>query len=109
MTRPTLVPMNCMAHKHDMGISPGARKEIKRITDIWSRCRSENAASGPWLFGRFSVADVMFTPVASRFQTYGVELGPSANEYRNIVLSHPDVERWYADSRQETEVLDICD
>lgn len=101
------LPMNCRAVMSGVETSTGARREIERINDIWAGCRNDNAASGPWLFGRFSIADVMFAPVASRFNTYGIELDRPGKEYRDTVLSHPDVKRWYEDSRQETEVLEL--
>ena len=41
----------------------------------WSE-RAGASARGDFLFGRFSIADCMYAPVVSRFDTYGVEVPP---------------------------------
>ena len=35
------------------------RVYAKRVIAIWEDCRSRYASMGPWLFGRFSIADAM--------------------------------------------------
>ena len=37
---------------------------------IWRDCRGRHGSPWPFLFGRFSAADAMYAPVASRFRTY---------------------------------------
>src|SRR5262249_16777956 len=50
-------------------IEPAAA-DVRRIVAIWQDCRSGYGSGGPFLFGRFSAADAMYAPVASRFRTY---------------------------------------
>ena len=94
------MPMNCRARRR-LVLSDAAQADIARIDTIWSEQRDHYADQGPWLFGQFSIADVMYAPVASRFQTYGIALSDSAGEYRDTVLSHPAMKQWYADAAQE--------
>jgi glutathione S-transferase len=61
---------------------------------------------GPWLFGAFCAADVMFAPVASRFQTYDVSLSGQANLYLTQLLSHPLVAEWFRLGQMEPEVIE---
>ena len=64
--------------------------DIARVIEIWEA----GAARGDWLFGDFGGADIMFAPVATRFQTYGVDLAGGAALYQSRILSHPLVAEW---------------
>ena len=55
-------------------LDAAARADLSRIESIWSECRERCAQDGPWLFGRFSIADAMYAPVALRCRTYGAHL-----------------------------------
>ena len=46
--------------------------DIERVFEIWHE--KLDASGGPFLFGRFSIADAMYFPVLTRFRTYGVKL-----------------------------------
>ncbi|RYG80563.1 glutathione S-transferase family protein [bacterium] len=95
------MPMNVRARRQ-VERTPELSADIARIDDSWSRARAKNAASGPWLFGEWSIADAMYTPVALRFATYGVDLSADAARYRDTVLSDPLLGDWLADARAET-------
>jgi len=79
--------------------SPDLLAEIARIDALWSDCRSRFGGGGPFLFGRFTIADAMYAPVASRFATYHLPLGPVAAAYRDAVLALPALAEWKADIR----------
>ena len=57
-----------------------ARADIERVFEIWSEKLEQSG--GPFLFGRFSIADAMYFPVLTRFRTYGVELPRVARRLR---------------------------
>ena len=99
------LPMNCRASQRSVSISSDARRDVERVCTIWSSCRSSFGDNGDWLFGAFSIADVMYAPVASRFRTYDIALPEAAADYRDTVLNHPGVRQWYADSACEEEVI----
>ena len=84
--------------------------DIRRITAIWTDCRTRAGASAaePFLFGRFSVADAMFAPVAFRFRTYGVPLDGLAREYCETLLALPAMRAWEADAAREVEALALA-
>lgn len=78
--------------------------DIARVESIWNE--SLRRWGGPFLLGRdFSVADAMFSPVATRFKTYSVALSPAAQAYANTLLELPAMKEWYAAAAAETEVL----
>jgi glutathione S-transferase len=82
------MPMNIRARRR-VAMTPELQAEISRIETSWTRVRSRHAASGPWLLGARCIADAMYAPVALRFATYGVEVGPVAAAYRDTVLADP--------------------
>lgn len=95
------MPLNCRAHRPGAGRGPGVDDDIDRIGDIWRECRERYGADGNFLFGDFTAADAMFAPVASRFQTYGVELDGVAADYARSVLVLPALVDWVAAAAKE--------
>lgn len=65
--------------------SEAARADIDRVFEIWRE--KLDASGGPFLFGRFSIADAMYFPVLTRFRTYGVELPSSLLAYAQALES----------------------
>ena len=47
---------------------------------LWRTLRQRCGAGGPFLLGAWSIADAYFTPVATRFRTYGVDLSDYGDE-----------------------------
>jgi glutathione S-transferase len=77
-------------------------EEIARILQIWRDCRREYGADGPFLFGRTTIADVMYAPVVNRFVTYGVDVDESAAAYMATVRALPAMLEWNAAGERET-------
>ena len=100
------MPMNCRARRPGKGRAPGVDDDIARIAAIWRGCRDEFGDGGAMLFGRFSIADAMFAPVASRFVTYGVALDPVAAAYVDAVFALPAMADWLAAAHAETERIE---
>jgi glutathione S-transferase len=68
------MPMNLRKSLPGRGRGRDVADDIERVCAIWRDCRTRFGADGRFLFGRFSAADAMYTPVATRFRTYAVEL-----------------------------------
>lgn len=76
--------------------------DVARIAEIWDGCRRDFGAGGPFLFGRFTIADAMFAPVASRFATYGpVELPARAADWRDEIWSLAAIKEWGEGAKAE--------
>jgi glutathione S-transferase len=69
--------------------SEAARTDIERVFEIWSEKLA--ASGGPFLYGRFTIADAMYFPVLTRFRTYGVELPRSLASYAEALDAQPAV------------------
>lgn len=101
----TNMPMDVRSSMPGRGMTPEVAKDIARIADIWSDCRTRFGAEGPFLFGRFSNADAMFAPVVTRFETYGVALGNECRDYGRTILDLAPMQEWYAAARAEPWVI----
>ena len=73
--------------------------DIRRVVALWSELLGR--FGGPFLLGEWSIADAFYTPVATRFRSYGVhlsdhgDLGP-AGAYGERLLVTPEFRQWEA-------------
>jgi glutathione S-transferase len=77
------------------------RMQIARILQAWQDALE--AHKGGFLFGRFSVADCMYAPVVSRFETYDVDVPAPVRGYMDRMLALPAMQEWRAVSKKEIE------
>lgn len=83
-------------------LSEATLKDVARISGLWREMLGR--FGGPFLFGGWSIADAFFTPVATRFRTYGVELEAMSAAYADRLLATPEFLDWEAAARSPTEV-----
>jgi glutathione S-transferase len=86
--------------------TPAVADEIARIVAVWHDCRKRFGAGGSFLFGRFSVADAMYAPVATRFRTYGVPLDDVSRAYVDAIYAMPEMQKWILDAKWETWAIE---
>jgi glutathione S-transferase len=86
-------------------LTVGAQRDVARIIDMWADCRSRFGAEGPFLFGRFSIADAFFAPVTRRFITYDVKLPEVAARYVATIDALPAMQEWVAAARAENDFV----
>jgi len=98
--------MNCQVRFSNVLLPKQARREVSRIIEIWRDCRQRFGADGPFLFGRFSVADAFFAPVTMRFVAYGVDLPAVAKQYVDTIQGLPAMQEWIAAARTETSFVE---
>jgi glutathione S-transferase len=103
------LPMNCGRDAaRGVRASAAAAADIRRVVETWAQCRERFAADGggPWLFGRFSVADAFCAPPAVRLAGYGVAVGgEGARAYFDHVLADADVREWVRAGREEAATI----
>ena len=83
-----------------------AAGDAARVQALWRECRERFGAGGPFLFGRFTIADCMYAPVATRFRTWGFELDAAASAYVDAVYGHPAMRDWLAGAAAEPWVIE---
>jgi glutathione S-transferase len=86
--------------------SDAVKQDIARIEAIWTEARRRFGAGGPYLFGKFSIGDAFFAPVAFRFQSYHVSPQAEAGAYLRNLLAHPWLREWEAAAARETQVIE---
>lgn len=101
----TEMPMNIRRRLQGKVRTTNVKGDIARIISIWTDVRSRFGNGGPFLFGKFSIADAMYAPVVSRFTTYAVVLDGTAARYAETILNLPALHAWYTEAQSETEVI----
>jgi glutathione S-transferase len=99
------LPMNCRKRLVFKDISASLQSDINRVCNIWHQCRQLHAIDGPFLFGKFSIADAMYAPVVLRFQSYGIEVGETEKEYMHSIISLSSLTEWVEAGIVEKEYL----
>ena len=79
-----------------------ALADAGRVMDIWRDARAR-ATGGPFLFGHFTIADAMFAPVVTRFQTYAVPMDDVAKQYVAAIEALPAMKAWREAARAEND------
>lgn len=98
------LPMNLRFRKPGFTVWSSAQADIDRITSIWRDCLS--TWKGPFLFGRMpTIADCMYAPVVTRFQSYDVNVGPLCQEYCNTILSWSPMKEWISEAKEEPQEI----
>ncbi|MCC7268115.1 MAG: glutathione S-transferase family protein [Caulobacteraceae bacterium] len=82
-------------------LSPATQTDIRKITARWNELLKRSG--GPFLFGGWTIADAFYTPVATRFRSYGVRLSDygdegAAGEYGERLLETPEFLAWEQDA-----------
>ncbi|MDJ0838733.1 MAG: glutathione S-transferase family protein [Acidobacteriota bacterium] len=90
-------------------LSADCNAHVARILEIWTNCRRTYATDGPFLFGKLSIADMLYAPVVMRFVTYDIQLPPEAAAYSEAVRNLTGMQRWIRESEAEPEKLDFID
>jgi glutathione S-transferase len=88
--------MNIRRRCTAFGLPDDTQREIQRLDRLFSGLRQEHASAGSHLFGLRTLADAFFTPVATRFRTYGIPLSPDAQSYCDTLLADPAFLEWEA-------------
>ncbi len=75
--------------------------QLARILDAWQSALA--TYKGDFLFGHFTIADCMYAPVVSRFETYGVSVPAPVRAYMDRILALPAMQEWRAVCEKEIE------
>lgn len=97
-------PMDLLRIPAVIEASPEVRADISRIDTIWTQARDRFGGGGPFLFGEFGAADVMFAPVCARVRAYALPVGAASTEYVEAVLDSAWLHEWIEASRDEPTI-----
>jgi glutathione S-transferase len=99
-------PMNLRHRYPAKELSENVRAELKRILELWAEARARHGSGGPYLFGTFSAADIMFAPVVTRLITYSIPVPRFAAAYMEAMLDHPWMREWIEAAQEEPWVIE---
>lgn len=93
------VNLSCHLFGRVPAFTPNAatQREIDRVFELWRDALARSG--GPFLFGRFSIADAMFFPVRTRFRTYGIEVPADLSAYVRALDELPAVRALHESAR----------
>jgi glutathione S-transferase len=89
-------PMD-LSLRQTMAIAEATANDVRRVVALWSALLSR--FGGPFLTGEWSIADAFFTPVATRFRSYGLRLSDygdlgAAGAYAERLLETAEYLEW---------------
>lgn len=99
------LPMNLKARFTGFKVWAGAKADIERVFEIWRDCLARYG--GPYLFGKQpTMADAMYAPVCTRFQTYDVKLDAVCAAYCEAIRAWAPVALWTEGALAEPEEME---
>ncbi|PEQ14495.1 glutathione S-transferase [Novosphingobium sp. PC22D] len=99
-------PMNVRARIEGATIDDDVRADIVRILQLWAEARARFGKGGPFLFGSFCAADVIYAPVVSRFLSYGIGVPGFAQAYMQAIWEHEWMAQWIGAAEDEEWVIE---
>lgn len=98
--------MNVRRRYPPQPLSDGTTQDVMRIVSLWAEARARFGGTGPYLFGEYGAADIMFAPVITRFITYSIPVPRFAHPYMEAVMGHSDVKAWLEGAYAESWVIE---
>jgi glutathione S-transferase len=99
-------PMNMRRRFDYWEIGEETKADIVRILSLWAEARARFGKGGPFLFGSFCAADIIYAPVVSRFTTYAIPVPGFAGAYMDAVSEHEWMQQWVAAAEAEDWVIE---
>lgn len=99
-------PMN-LKRRTDGPMPKDCLKDAASIVEMWDELLSRH--DGPYLFNEWSIADAFYTPVATRFESYGLPRTRRSDTYISELMSDEHFQDWEALAFAETHVLPDTD
>lgn len=75
------------------------KAQIARILSAWETALADHG--GPFLFGAFSIADCLYAPVVSRFESFDVPVSPAVRAYMDRIIALPGMAAWRKGAQEE--------
>lgn len=98
-------PMNIRRPPKPVPLDDAVTRDIARIEQLWRDCRAKFGKGGKFLFGKFSIADAMYTPVVSRFETFAIPVAADTRAYMDAILATPAFTSWREAALKETWIV----
>jgi glutathione S-transferase len=87
-------PMNLRREKKPVPMSDAVKADCQRIIALWRDCREAYGKGGKFLFGKFTIADAVYAPVVTRFDTYAIPVEKDTRSYMDAVMGTYAFKEW---------------
>jgi glutathione S-transferase len=98
-------PMNLGKKYASRDRGEAVARDVARFSAIVREARERFGAGGPFLFGAFSAADAMYAPLATRLDTYSIDLDSTTRTYVDAILSLPAFQEWRSAALKEEWIV----
>ena len=98
-------PMNLRRPRRPVPMNANILSDVARLESLWRQCRNEHGKGGPFLFGKFGIADAMYAPVVTRLETFDIKVAEDTQHYMNAVLATPAFHEWKAAALKEKWIV----
>jgi len=100
-------PMNIRRRSDASRMTADGLADAARVDALWREWLAR--FGGPFLFGRWSIADAMYAPVVTRFVTYAIPRSDVAQGYIDRMWAEPSFAAWVKGAEAETRQLPRSD
>jgi glutathione S-transferase len=100
-------PMNIRRRTDASRMTADGLGDAARVDELWREWLARSG--GPFLFGRWSIADAMYAPVVTRFVTYAIPRSDVAQGYIDRMWAEPHFVAWVKAAEAETRQLPRSD
>jgi glutathione S-transferase len=92
-------PMDLSAAIETLDLTEATQADVRKMIRLWRALKQGHGKGGPFLMGEWSIVDAFFTPVATRFRTYNVDLSDYgddgfASAWCALALQQPEFLEW---------------
>jgi glutathione S-transferase len=98
-------PMNLRRPQGPVPMTPAILADVARAETLWRECRKSYGKGGPFLFGKFGIADAMFVPLVTRLDTFAIKVANDTQHYMNAVLATSIFHEWKAAALKEKWIV----
>lgn len=87
------------------GMTPAIQKNVDRLETLWRQARKAHGRGGPFLFGKFSAADAMFTPIVTRLHTFAIPVAKDTEAYMQAIMDTHAFQAWQNAAAKEKWIV----
>lgn len=96
-------PVNLRTAWAGFEASDAVLADVARFEEVMAR--AIDRSGGPFLYGKFTLADAFYAPLATRLLTYGLPMSDTAQAYAKAIVTHPSFVQWRDEGMEETQEI----
>ncbi|MGB3244762.1 MAG: glutathione S-transferase [Sulfitobacter sp.] len=95
-------PMQLRHVNTGFAVSAAVKSDLARIETLWAHAAKVRTEDGPWIFGRYTLADAFYAPVAARIIGYDLPVSDSGAAYCATTINDTAFKNWRAEGQKVT-------